>query len=151
MTTLPDKPSELIRVALVDLEKCEADPRYLINMGSWHSPTCDTDDCESCARDRKAANKPNGRCYVCLAGAVMAQSLDTSPRKAGYPGSFAEAAKLRALNDFRVGSVLSGLQEMGLGSRNRPESRDVVAYEEDASAFKRDMRTLADDLEKAGL
>ena len=35
---LPDKPSELIRVALGDLAKCMADPRYFIDMRGWHIP-----------------------------------------------------------------------------------------------------------------
>lgn len=32
--TLPDKPSELLKVALADLEKVEESPMYHVNMGS---------------------------------------------------------------------------------------------------------------------
>ena len=32
---LPDKPSELIRVALSDLEKTEADDRYEVHIEEW--------------------------------------------------------------------------------------------------------------------
>jgi hypothetical protein len=34
-TTLPDKPSALIRVALEDMRAMEEDTRYRINMGVW--------------------------------------------------------------------------------------------------------------------
>lgn len=40
MTTavdLPEKPSELIRLALRDLETVEANPHYEVNMASWHN------------------------------------------------------------------------------------------------------------------
>ena len=56
MSELPDKPSELIRLALADLRKCEADPRYLIDMAQWHRPVT------------------SELCHVCLAGAVMART-----------------------------------------------------------------------------
>ena len=56
VATLPDKPSELIRLALSDLEKCEGDSRYEVDMNEWHVPT-----------------QKGHVCYVCLAGSVMAK------------------------------------------------------------------------------
>lgn len=38
---LPDKPSELIRLAIKDLETCEASEKYAIFMGAWHEPVDD--------------------------------------------------------------------------------------------------------------
>jgi hypothetical protein len=60
MNQLPDKPSELIRLAVKDMQLCEADPRYKLDMRSWHRPV-------------------EGACHVCMAGAVMAQTLTLSP------------------------------------------------------------------------
>ena len=36
--SLPNQPSELLKLALNDLEQVENDPRYDINMGEWHYP-----------------------------------------------------------------------------------------------------------------
>lgn len=87
------KPSELIRVALEDLEKCEADPRYRVDMSLWHEPHC-------------------GECYVCLAGAVMAQELGVGTTRRACPTSFDEDVRerLNALDGFRRGAVLNGLE-----------------------------------------
>lgn len=56
------KPSSLIRLALADLKACEADPDYKIDMRTWHEPFWKT-------VDKKV-------CHVCLAGTVLAKSLD---------------------------------------------------------------------------
>lgn len=58
---LPDKLSDLLIVALTDLELCENDERYNIFMGAWHTPCGD------------------GICHVCLAGSVIAKSYGISP------------------------------------------------------------------------
>jgi len=55
------KLSTMILWALTDMEKCEADPRYTINMGSWHTPEL---------RDEQGTV-----CHVCMAGSVMAQRM----------------------------------------------------------------------------
>lgn len=52
---LPTKPSALLRLALEDLEAVEADKKYKVAMGKWH--------------------EPNGACKVCLAGSVLAKTL----------------------------------------------------------------------------
>jgi len=59
---LPDKRSSLIRLAVADLEKCERNPRYVINMDSWIISGETT-------------------CSVCLAGSIMAQTLNMDDRK----------------------------------------------------------------------
>jgi len=55
--TLPSDLACLIKVAHDDLVACERDPRYVINMSRWHEPRAD------------------GKCLVCLAGAVMAKTM----------------------------------------------------------------------------
>ena len=39
---LPDKPSELILIALKDLRAAEASEKYDINMEDWHNPPVPT-------------------------------------------------------------------------------------------------------------
>lgn len=58
MKTPPTKVSELIALALHDLELTEKDPDYIIRMSVWH---------EIGEEDKK--------CEVCLAGAIIAQTL----------------------------------------------------------------------------
>ena len=53
----PEKLSDLIILAMQDYDIIKADPRYQIDMGEWH--------------------RPNGKCRVCLAGSVMANTLKT--------------------------------------------------------------------------
>lgn len=129
--TLPDKPSELIRVALDDLAKCEADPdSFTINMGDWLVPE-------------------NGKCSVCLAGAVMAQSINVDRSRALTPYFLGESVrdKLLALNLLRVGDVRIGLSFMGIDKGcDMPSSRMVARYRDDPAQFRADMLQLAADL-----
>lgn len=99
MKKLPSKPSELLKVALADLEKIEGMPdKYVISFGSrWHSPCSTTDVCE-----------------VCFAGSVMAGTLVANPNNNIYPDYYDEKTtrKLKALNDFREGDVHGFLRIM---------------------------------------
>ena len=103
---LPDKPWELIRLALHDLELCEASPRYKINMGTWHS----------------ADLTKRNVCNVCLAGSVMAKSLNIKFNQDVYSVAWSSLCggrktidKLLAINDFRVGNIFRAM--VGLGYR----------------------------------
>lgn len=60
--TLPELPSALIRLAVKDLEACQHDKRYHINMRTWH-----------CAEELGLEV-----CTVCLAGSVLAQECHVS-------------------------------------------------------------------------
>lgn len=137
---LPDKPSELIRVALKDLAVVEKDERYVVDMGSWHE-------------------RRRSRCAVCFAGAVMAGTLGASHSKSITPGDFdgVTAMKLAALDSIRTGWVRHGLDTMGVFI-GPPQDRSIYRFDRDITpyaisknSFKADMRALADDLEKAGL
>lgn len=83
------KPSQLIRVALADLEQVEASDKYKVNMEVWHVP--------------------NGKCSVCLGGAVLAMTYAMSPKKHLNPwrcGISARAAdRIGALNAIRRGGI----------------------------------------------
>lgn len=136
--TLPDKPSELIRVALADLRKCEADERYEIDMSEWHLPDGD------------------GGCFVCLAGAVMAKSLGAEEDDEVTPDNYfldecGTERKLRALDDFRCGGVRAGLRELGIPMPPMPPTCRPSLYHESPVQFHADMHALADELERHGL
>lgn len=85
---VPDKLSDLIQLALDDIDKCQKDERYVINMGTWHSLW-------------------DGKCHVCLAGAVMAQThelpLNKSPLNLWEDNKWKHA--FHALDDVRMGKL----------------------------------------------
>ncbi len=134
--TLPDKASALIRVALRDLKACEKDDNYIINMKMWH-----------------VSGRYN--CEVCMAGAVMAQSLGTDFENYAEPRGFPDDArgKLYALNMFRVGYIEIALQHMGVNLFHEIglDYREIVGYEDDREKFFEQMNVMADDLERVGV
>lgn len=138
MSKLPDKPSDLIELALTDLEKCESDPYYEIDMGSWHHPE-------------------DGKCLVCLAGAVMAQSLGDNPKKVSSLARWrvrdeVTARKLSALDYFRSGGIAGGLREMRIRHPiGFPATFKPSSYSINATKFKADLRNLAAQFREAGL
>ena len=136
---LSDKPSEGIRQAIADLVKVENLPDcYTVEMGQWHEPRND-----------------NGKCGVCLAGAVMAMA-GNMPDQLVMPSDFVFSGyrtteKLQALDKFRIGwtddalnSYLDSKTEISFGDRI------MADYHIDPARFKTDMLQLADDLEKEG-
>lgn len=145
---LPDKPSDLIELALADLEKVEATPElYRVTMGTWYYR----------AKDEK-------HCLVCLAGSVMAQTLGCGAlgshrsdwsglEPSDFQGDLPD--KLRALDYFRVGEVAYALGLMNIALDALPRDLHDVEISEyvagDAEPFKADMRRLAADLREAGL
>ena len=84
--TLPNKLSELYRIALEDLKKAEQSPEYIINMNNW-----------------SLYNGSTKKCEVCLAGAVVAIELDLkgfmNPDHIDDP---AVKQKIEILNQLRV-------------------------------------------------
>lgn len=136
---LPDKPSELIELALADLEKVEADrEHYRVDMGAWHEPKY-------------------GLCYVCLAGAVMAKTMNFSRIDSVDPvnsvHSPGDENKLMALNEFRVGMIDHGLHYMGITDKAEllPDRLEHEPYAARPVIFKGQMRALAKMFRDVGL
>ena len=132
VATLPDTPGVLVRHALADLRRCEADNRYRVAMRFWHVPHWYDSEV----------------CLVCLVGSVMAKSLDADPLCSYTPDDFYERRKLYALDRFRVGDVAGGLSRMDRD--NLGASRiSVPAYHRGPDAFKDTMWRLAEKLDRA--
>lgn len=147
--TLPNKPSELIRVALQDLRKVERSKKYLISMESWHMPT-----------HLYSSELP--KCYVCLAGAVMAKEFDIPVDDYATPYTFPRKIedKLIALNNFRCGWIYSAL-ELIIGYRKTDRiyamnpklfQRNIGKYNnKNPTKWYKQMYKLVHDLEKINL
>lgn len=146
MTDLPEKVSDLIRVALADLIKCEGDERYDVNMSFWHTPY--TDD----------AGEPV--CAVCLGGSVLVQTLQV-PFEAGNSEALAglsdwNRSRILALNDIRCGALLGAASTAGYPSLALVRkiqfdfSHKFCPYEVNATKFKAYLTHVADELEKIG-
>ena len=138
MNKLPDLPSELIKLALEDLIIIEADPEYEVDMTDWHAPNS------------------RGHCFVCLAGAVMANTLDTSRYEDVVPGEFDEDTrrKLLALNSFRMGYIHIRLKELGISDTiysDLPMEIPITTYRDDPTEWKEGMNKMASMLEEVGL
>ena len=141
ITALPDKPSDLIDLALRDLETVENSKKYLVDMGTWHQANHSSD--------------PWSLCAVCFAGSVMAQSLGVVPDKNYLPADFPPfiCCKLEALNSFRCGWIHEGLREMEIyfDGDDIEDFFSVRPYDDSHDGFKTDMRELAAMLRKKGL
>lgn len=134
MSALPSKLSDVIELAVRDLEACEADPRYVVDMNTWH---------ETFPRS----------CGVCLAGAVMAKTLETPWRETRVPADFPDDDdwnRLWALNSVRKGHVDEALHYMGTPTVAGLDFPYVV-YGRNPEAFKTRMREVARDLRKLDL
>lgn len=147
--TLPDIPSELIRVALSDLEKCELDDRYVIDMKCWHSPNY-----------QYSSKQRPMKCHVCLSGAIMAKQYNLNNNDYYSPAFLPKAyRKLMAIDSFCNGYVLAGLLDLGykqkdlesnIGNLKSLDNVNIIPYNEDQSKFKEQMNELADFLEENG-
>lgn len=133
MNKLPDKPSELIRLAISDLNKAKDDPSVYITMNTWYE-------------------QYRNHCLVCLAGSVMKYTLDLD-KLGGYdPHFFGEdiAKKLMTLNDFRVGLVHEGCKRLDKETKiyRYPIPYPYMEYNHDK--FCERMLSLANLLEAEG-
>ena len=131
---LPSVPSELITLALADVEKSKKDSHYFICTNVWHEIA------------------PNGRCAICIAGAVMVFSLN-APKKSLSPDFYPLITKnkLKAIDEFRRGLVGNAFKLLGLDFKTGHEfSRNIIQYANDKQCFKSQMQQLASDLKKAG-
>jgi hypothetical protein len=141
---LPDTLSGLLEVAIKDLKAVEKDPRFEIDMGHWFLGT----------------GSGLAKCSVCMAGAVLAKSLDWEPDLVLHgPASLDDiglTGKLRAINSLRQGYVGAAARHLhGWGRWDEREgklnemNRIVWGYED--PGFYDDMAKLLKDLKEAGL
>lgn len=143
--TLPNVPSQIIRLALADLEKVERDARYEVDMGIWHQAT--KEDPSDYFR-----RVPRERCVVCLAGSVIAGSLGVAPDVDAHPEEFTEEAKLMALDELRGGDIDPLLDACGLDvPAGAPGYFDVPSYCAQPEEFKAALSRIADFLEARNL
>ena len=136
---LPNKLSALITLALADLVKVEK-----------------REDLYEVAMDQTFHENYGGRrCIVCFAGSVMAQTLKLPSECNMSPSDFDANTtdKLYALDYARQGLISDALERIGVNPDKYfiPSTVEVESYDENKTAFKRDMRKLAKNLEKAGL
>jgi len=107
---LPTSLSSLLELAVNDAKKCEALPeRYRLNMGEWVV---------------RPKNQPEV-CEVCMAGAVMTQSLGfeasierLDPAKVG---SDAVKSAMWAIDSMRTGEFRCALDDLDLRLDETPE------------------------------
>ena len=135
---LPNKPSSLIRLAVNDLNKVEKDKNYKVYMGDWHNPY----------------SNAKGLCEVCLAGSVLAKSLDF-PATNSMPWdemALKLSNKFESIDAFRQGDIEMAFLKLGQKLPNDiPEYLCITPYNENKKLFKIDMRNLAKRLARRGL
>jgi hypothetical protein len=109
-TQLPNKLSALLRLAVADAQKCEAMPEtYVLDMSNWHAPD-------------------GAGCNVCMAGAVIAQTLLIPPSEdVGY-NSFGEEKRraLGAIDDMRTGAFATAHRFLKLSGPTRDQDLAMV-------------------------
>lgn len=148
-TKLPDKPSELIRLALSDMKAILKNPKFKVRMDVY----------------MEYVNPDDKRCTVCLAGSVMANTLKIKPsrkRQFGHsPADFEDAdedtyRKLRAINALRNGSASYAFEILKLSGKEKAKKliRNIkYNYPENAlqrKNFINEMEIFANDLQAAG-
>jgi len=136
--TLPNKPSELLKLAMKDLGKCERSPKYNVHMMKWHS-----------GFEREA-------CYVCLAGSVMAKTFNEDPKTEHHPGDYDNktAMKLHWLDDARMGRVYHHTDVFSDKIQLKLLSFDHVSfprYGVNRTLFKAGIRKIVKQLQAAGI
>jgi hypothetical protein len=154
---LPNKPSELITVALDDLNDAQRHGR-IIDMSVY-------------VENRRVFRRHSGEedfitlevCHVCLAGAVIVERLrkhddDSELMPQSFPDDV--AAKLIALDNFRRGLVyrscinlLSGrtCEKVSVQLMELENKTWVPDFKRDPRGFKMALRTLARRLQKLGI
>ncbi len=143
--------SKVIEIALVDLEKIEQSPKYVINMTTWYEQYGHGEQCN-----------------VCFAGCVMASTLadcalDARGECGEYgitPARYKDARitkRLRALDLARRGfkEALPAFMDDKLDYAEIADSFDkndysCTPYEHNPAKFKSDMKKLAGELRAKG-
>jgi hypothetical protein len=135
-------PSKLLRLALVDLEKCENDPLIRICMGTWL---------------RKERYDPKATvCEMCLAGSVLYQTCGVrlAPTEGCVQDEYVNPVEedwVSALDCFRQGCITHGLQYLIPDYEGQRLDTQITPYDVDPLMFKADMNRIITILENLGL
>lgn len=150
---LPDYPSQILEVALEDLEKCEKDPKFSINMSTWSRVGLD------------------GVCEVCLGGSVLAKTIGKMPVRGSCitPANLGDSRLERTLlfidgcrPNFidrepvqfvvRLSNIIMD-PSWDLVKRvvERAQSIEFLAYGKDPDGFKEFIRWLIEEFKKEDL
>lgn len=142
MIALPQRLSDALRQALVDLEACEGDEKYSVGINYIHA-------------------KGDNYTYVGLVGCLLAKSFDTAPEYNFKAKDYPEAiqTKLRAievLSFYRIGEAILKWYETydkkSIGAES--EIFDLIkpiGYHENMLVWKENMFTIVRELEKRAL
>lgn len=135
---LPDKLSDLIDLALVCLNKAEQNPRYQIDMVTWH--------------EEKVVLSGELKCHICFAGAVIAFALGENPNNFRLPGDYDKDTcnKLRALDSICNGCVYDALRLMDKPTDHTRSGHRIVSYWVNPKAWKHDMKAIVKQLRTIG-
>jgi hypothetical protein len=148
--SLPDKPSELLEVALHDLELVEQNPLYEIDMSKWHSAGQTSKRFEN-----GIVVETNTPCEVCLAGSVLAMSLEIPRDTYVDPCDLGDQVlhnKLLAIDQLRRGEIDEALDRLSIEQPDLlPDNVNVVDYVYDKERFKSDIRKLIELLKSFNL
>ena len=151
--TLPEKLSDLIRVAITDMEKIDSKPHlYRVDMGEWHK------------------REDHGICKVCFAGAVMAETLHTPHHRTVNFHHFPHPLKMKfgALDQIKDGDVEMSLWYMSRAKDPQSDriadheakaakrieqmlNYELLSWHDDKDSFLSQMRLVADCLADEGL
>lgn len=143
---LPRLPSSLLKLALDDLVVMEKSSEYQIRLNNWWHDT-----------------PSSGKTVICFAGCIMANTLKLKrePNKNVMPSFYPTryGHKLRALNYFRLGKILQGLEYLSDKKEfskiwlNLGKSKElkITSYDENKEQFKSDIQQLIAELRNSGL
>lgn len=133
------KPSELIMLALEDLEKVEKLPRiYKVDMDSVHEAV----------EDRYGRS----RCEVCFAGAVLAQTVQLDPGTDWYDDGGEVSLRVWALDAFRSGFIELGLDYLNINLPHNVQAKTPMPdYVDGPAEFKSGLRWISKHLAERGL
>ena len=145
MKKLPDRPSELLALALMDLEKAEESPDHIVYMDVW-------------------MGLYQEKCYVCLAGSVLAFSQHIKPEKLHEINGELHGSsrclrgldedtfnKLDALDTMRLGYLNQALDRMGVHLAKPVQEVAIIPYDMNKEEFKKCMRRQIDILKRSNL
>ena len=132
----PESLASVLEQALADLKLVEKDERYVVDMGHFYKLYADA------------------KCHVCLAGAVLAKTLENSPQNNIFVPAHPNSSALFALDYLRQGFIHRAFRRFYGDEKPYPAKLehywDVSGYFWDKGGFHRDMEALLAHLKEVG-